>query len=88
LTHDLRNPPPGCAFHLRCPHARDICRAVRPQLKEYAPGQLAACHIHENPAEYEKSAPIVTVTAPPAALYAQDLLKDVDPHVDATPKSS
>ncbi len=30
ITHDLRNPPPGCIFQERCPHVMDICREVRP----------------------------------------------------------
>jgi oligopeptide/dipeptide ABC transporter ATP-binding protein len=38
------NPPPGCRFHTRCPRATDICRAVEPQLTEYAGGHVAACH--------------------------------------------
>ncbi|MEM7532754.1 MAG: ABC transporter ATP-binding protein [Chloroflexota bacterium] len=47
LTHDLRNPPPGCIFQERCPHVMDVCRSVRPILKEYKPGQMAACHLYE-----------------------------------------
>ena len=47
LTHDLRNPPPGCPFQFRCPHVKQFCREVPPQLKEYVPGQLAACHMYE-----------------------------------------
>jgi oligopeptide/dipeptide ABC transporter ATP-binding protein len=47
LTHDLRNPPPGCPFQFRCPHVKPICKATKPQLKEYAPEQLAACHMYE-----------------------------------------
>ena len=42
------NPPPGCRFHTRCPHATDICRAVEPPLTEYARGHLAACHHPRN----------------------------------------
>jgi oligopeptide/dipeptide ABC transporter ATP-binding protein len=38
------NPPPGCRFHTRCPHATEICRQVEPPLAEYAGGHLAACH--------------------------------------------
>ncbi|ONG47400.1 oligopeptide ABC transporter ATP-binding protein OppF [Pseudoroseomonas deserti] len=39
------NPPPGCRFHTRCPHAMAICREVAPPLAETAPGHLAACHL-------------------------------------------
>jgi peptide/nickel transport system ATP-binding protein len=28
------NPPPGCYFHPRCPHAQDICRVEAPQLED------------------------------------------------------
>jgi len=80
LTHDLRNPPPGCVFQFRCPHAREICRALKPQLREYGAGHLTACHIYENAGEYERSVPIVTTATPSAALYAADLFKEVDPH--------
>ncbi len=27
---DLVNPPPGCVFHPRCPHALDVCRKEKP----------------------------------------------------------
>jgi peptide/nickel transport system ATP-binding protein len=47
ITHDLRNPPPGCIFQGRCPHIMDICRRVRPPLKEHRANQLAACHLYE-----------------------------------------
>jgi oligopeptide/dipeptide ABC transporter ATP-binding protein len=38
------NPPSGCVFHPRCPHATDVCRQVEPPLMAYANGHLAACH--------------------------------------------
>ena len=41
------NPPSGCRFHTRCPYATDRCRQEVPELKEYAPGHLAACHCLE-----------------------------------------
>ncbi len=47
ITHDLRNPPPGCIFQGRCPHVMDICRQVRPLLQEHRPNQFAACHLYE-----------------------------------------
>ncbi len=40
------NPPPGCHFHPRCPHAFDRCRIERPALKEIAPGHRSACHLN------------------------------------------
>ncbi len=42
------NPPAGCRFHTRCPHARDICRAEPPRLRALAAdgegGHVVACH--------------------------------------------
>ncbi len=38
------NPPPGCAFHPRCPHVMDICRQVVPAPMTTTSGQ-AACHL-------------------------------------------
>ncbi len=38
------NPPSGCAFHPRCPHAVDVCREVVPRLELAADGHEAACH--------------------------------------------
>ena len=39
------DPPTGCHFHTRCPHALDVCRAEVPQLREKRPGHWAACHL-------------------------------------------
>jgi oligopeptide/dipeptide ABC transporter ATP-binding protein len=44
---DPRELPSGCAFHPRCPLAREVCRSVRPPLAEHAPGRLSACHFAE-----------------------------------------
>jgi len=38
------NPPPGCAFHTRCPYAEARCRVEAPRLREAAPGHLVSCH--------------------------------------------
>jgi peptide/nickel transport system ATP-binding protein len=40
------NPPTGCAFHPRCPHANDRCKSERPVLKEIK-GIRVACHAVE-----------------------------------------
>ena len=39
------NPPAGCHFHTRCPHALDVCRAQSPPLREVRPGHRVACHL-------------------------------------------
>jgi oligopeptide/dipeptide ABC transporter ATP-binding protein len=41
---DPSNPPPGCAFHPRCPYAVDRCRTELPVLQEIAPAHWSACH--------------------------------------------
>jgi peptide/nickel transport system ATP-binding protein len=40
------NPPPGCHFHPRCPHAMKICREVAPSLETVAPAHRSACHLN------------------------------------------
>ncbi len=41
---DPADPPPGCTFHPRCPHARHVCKIQRPGWDEVTPGHFAACH--------------------------------------------
>lgn len=43
----LTDPPPGCRFAPRCPHAKDICRSDVPEFREVKPGHHAACHLLE-----------------------------------------
>ncbi|MEU2873228.1 ABC transporter ATP-binding protein [Streptomyces olivoreticuli] len=42
-------PPSGCAFHPRCPKAREICRTEAPLLRIAVPGEArqVACHFPE-----------------------------------------
>jgi oligopeptide/dipeptide ABC transporter ATP-binding protein len=50
-------PPPGCRFHTRCPHAQDLCRRVEPPLRAFGPAQLAACHFPlQEPVEEQTAA--------------------------------
>ncbi|MEA3334314.1 MAG: ABC transporter ATP-binding protein [Chloroflexota bacterium] len=50
LTHDLRDPPPGCIFQFRCPFVMDICREDAPLLQELKPRHEVACHLYEETA--------------------------------------
>lgn len=39
------NPPSGCAFHKRCPHADERCRSERPELRLIDARQVACHHV-------------------------------------------
>jgi oligopeptide/dipeptide ABC transporter ATP-binding protein len=48
VTGDLPspvNPPSGCAFHPRCPHAVQVCPKVVPPLERGRTGRAVACHV-------------------------------------------
>ena len=42
------DPPTGCHFHTRCPHATARCIEEQPLLQEIAPKRFAACHLNDN----------------------------------------
>jgi peptide/nickel transport system ATP-binding protein len=41
------NPPSGCHFHPRCPHAMPRCRSEVPMLKNVAVDHRSACHLND-----------------------------------------
>ncbi|MGL4383225.1 MAG: ABC transporter ATP-binding protein [Bacilli bacterium] len=42
------NPPSGCKFHTRCPHATDICKSEIPKWEDTGTEHYVACHHHED----------------------------------------
>ena len=53
-----RNPPPGCRFHTRCPHARDACTKELPPDYDTGERHEAACFRVDEGHEYWESDPI------------------------------
>ena len=51
----LLNPPPGCLFHPRCPHAIETCEQDTPELRQLQPQHLAACHLYSSPEKFPLS---------------------------------
>jgi peptide/nickel transport system ATP-binding protein len=49
------NPPSGCAFHPRCPHAMPICRETAPVMAKTGKAHWSACHLHGAPASPDTS---------------------------------
>ena len=41
----LMNPPTGCCFHTRCPHACEQCSKENPALRDMGNGHFVACHL-------------------------------------------
>ena len=41
------SPPPGCAFHNRCPHCTAACKEQVPESRELSPGHWVACHLYD-----------------------------------------
>jgi len=39
------DPPSGCRFHTRCPHAAEQCRQSEPVFRDVGGGHFVACHL-------------------------------------------
>ncbi len=40
------NPPSGCKFHTRCPHAMEICKTEAPAFIDHGKNHKVACHLY------------------------------------------
>jgi peptide/nickel transport system ATP-binding protein len=81
---DLRQPPPGCAFHPRCGFAMDICSAEVPALRPLGTGRrTAACWLQNGhgtvPAELARPEPGTSHAAGTAAAPGQAARPGADP---------
>jgi peptide/nickel transport system ATP-binding protein len=46
LPPSLRNLPPGCPFHPRCPKIMPICKQLIPPLRRVGSERVVACHLY------------------------------------------
>jgi peptide/nickel transport system ATP-binding protein len=46
IVPDLIDPPPGCRFHLRCPHVMPVCQGEFPTIKEVKEDHEVACYLY------------------------------------------
>ena len=53
------DPPPGCKFQTRCPHAIDICREEEPRLEHSGSEHDVACHRWQELADEKSAVPAV-----------------------------
>ena len=67
LPPDLIQPPPGCAFHPRCPFRIEKCFTDAPPLANVGPRQEAACWVTMERARDEMGADEITDIRPGAA---------------------
>jgi oligopeptide/dipeptide ABC transporter ATP-binding protein len=52
------NPPAGCRFHPRCPHAMAICVAAVPPGAQVADSHVSACWLHATGLTTAQSQPL------------------------------
>jgi len=43
---DIRNLPYGCPFHPRCSRCMEICKTIRPELRQIGENHFIACHLY------------------------------------------
>src|SRR6266571_195549 len=58
LPPSLLDPPSGCSFHPRCPHAMPRCSIDDPQLQEARPDRWVACHLYDADVQGHERIPV------------------------------
>jgi peptide/nickel transport system ATP-binding protein len=75
---DLRDIPPGCAFHPRCPLAYESCSTIMPTLRrsaEETPDQLVSCHLYDVALSSERVPTNADFATSYEAAYAQSTFR-------------
>jgi oligopeptide/dipeptide ABC transporter ATP-binding protein len=78
------NPPSGCHFHPRCPHAMPRCGAEEPILTDVE-GRVVACHLYDTDARRAPVKIAAGVTCPTGAVAKPTLNAAVDPKLTRMP---
>lgn len=50
------NPPGGCTFHPRCFSCMDVCKTVKPTLRQVQDQHFVSCHLYHEPNEHHRAA--------------------------------
>jgi oligopeptide/dipeptide ABC transporter ATP-binding protein len=66
---DLRDPPPGCRFHPRCPFAMPVCSVEVPPEVRFADGVRVACHLYPPGSD---GTPVTAPTAEATGIVADE----------------
>lgn len=64
ITPSLLKPPPGCAFHPRCPKALPHCNEIAPVLQTVARGEQVSCHLYTETQDVRQREPFVSRAEP------------------------
>lgn len=64
---DPSNPPTGCRFHTRCPHAKEECQQREPIVQVLDGGRQVACHRWQ---EINRDRSVIHI-APPSAAFVR-----------------
>jgi peptide/nickel transport system ATP-binding protein len=84
----LVDPPAGCRFHPRCPHAMAVCTTATPPGTEVADRHVSACWLHAPGLTAAQRRPLSAATEPSGAAAGPNGLDTPPPGHDPGPPPS